>query len=200
MRALFSKKIRDNSKSLYSLAGFLLLIAMVVTILALLSAICLPSTLKDVKYNDVIKFLEKDATYKNPYQPGEFVCWDFAKRLQTDATESGIRCAVVTLAWAGSDRSHVINAFTTVDKGMIWVDATGSHSKNVAGHYQIQIPQVEGDKYLYVEIGGDPPEEVTLNSVAYNWHPEESDTYLSAKQLILSNEAVPTMAIPILEK
>jgi hypothetical protein len=61
----------------------------------------------------------------------------------------------------------------------------------VEGHYQIENPLVEGDKYLYVEIGGDPPEEVTLDSVTYDWHIAVSDALKDGSQLALLGRAIP---------
>jgi hypothetical protein len=119
MESLLNKKFGDNSRIRYSPGVTLTLLAVIVIVLGLLLAIPLPSTAKSVKYSDVIRFLNKDDTYRIPFQPGEFVCWDFAKRLQKDVIGSGIRCSVVTLAWGDSDRSHVINAFATTDKGLI---------------------------------------------------------------------------------
>ncbi len=126
-----------------------------------------PST--DLTYHQVLEFLKEDQTEKILYQPSEFVCWDFAELLQENAQKQGLRCAVVTLAWSGSPKSHVINAFETSDKGLIWVDVTGSHSKEVEGFDRIMEPKEAGDAYIYEETGGGSPLEVTLEKVSYSW-------------------------------
>ena len=124
---------------------------------------------KTVSYDDVMRFLAEDLTDQILYEPCKMVCWDFAEKLQQNARKAGIKCAVVTLAWEGSNRSHVINAFQTSDKGLIWIDVTGSHTPDVKGYDREIEPKTVGDTYLYEEIGGLPPIEVKLQKVSYDW-------------------------------
>jgi hypothetical protein len=135
----------------------------------LISLVTGSQPVQGLTYSEVVEFLEKDHTEKILYQPSVFVCWDFAELLQANAHQQGIRCAVVTLAWADSEKSHVINAFETVDHGLIWVDVTGSHSKEVEGYDRILEPKKAGDTYLYEETGGYSLE-VTLKKVTYSWN------------------------------
>ena len=64
------------------------------------------------------------------------VCADFAERLHNDAEMAGIRCAYVSIDLSGytdpnhlgipSDTGHALNAFQTIDRGLIYVDDTNS--------------------------------------------------------------------------
>jgi len=66
------------------------------------------------------------------------ICADFAERLHNDAEMAGIRCAYVSVSLSGyadpynydisSDTDHALNAFETTDRGLIYIDDTGSPS------------------------------------------------------------------------
>ncbi len=53
------------------------------------------------------------------------VCADFAERLHNDAEMAGIRCAYVSITLAGNT-GHACDAFQTTDRGLIYIDDTGS--------------------------------------------------------------------------
>lgn len=70
-------------------------------------------------------------------QPGApDICSDFAERLHNDAELAGIRCAFVALDVTGytdpshlgipADSGHACDAFQTTDRGLIYVDDTGT--------------------------------------------------------------------------
>jgi len=64
------------------------------------------------------------------------ICADFAERLHNNAEISGIRCAYVDVTLTGypdpyhygitSNTSHALNAFETTDRGLVYVDDTGT--------------------------------------------------------------------------
>ena len=69
------------------------------------------------------------------------VCTDFAQRLHNNAEMAGIRCAFVSVALDGITYNHALNAFETSDRGLIYIDDSGTDgSHNV-------------DKVVDVEIG-----------------------------------------------
>jgi hypothetical protein len=56
---------------------------------------------------------------------------DPAGRLQQNANKSGFRCAAIYLGWQdakGKNQFRILNAFETLDKGMIWVEPGRSAS------------------------------------------------------------------------
>jgi hypothetical protein len=64
------------------------------------------------------------------------ICADFAERLHNDAELAGIRCAYVSIDLSGypdpyhygisSNTGHALDAFQTVDRGLVYVDDTNS--------------------------------------------------------------------------
>ena len=87
---------------------------------------------KDVTYSEVISFVLEDETDKVEYNYSSFVCADFAEMLHNNAEAAGIKCAYVSVSATGiSDdgvpyEGHALNAFNTTDKGLIYIDSTGS--------------------------------------------------------------------------
>ena len=99
----------------------------------LLNATLKPS-LKNPTWEELKEFLGSDATDKLEYKPGEFDCTGFAITLRDHAWDLGFRCAFVEVEFADGS-GHNLNAFQTVDKGLIFIDC------------------VEGDTIAYVQIG-----------------------------------------------
>jgi hypothetical protein len=60
--------------------------------------------------------------------PEYFVCTDFANLLHDNAEAIGIRAAVVGVFFEGKDDGHVLNAFVTTDRGLVYIDCTGNES------------------------------------------------------------------------
>ncbi len=58
---------------------------------------------------------------KQPNPPR--ICADFAELLHNNAERAGIRCAFVSIEVGGS--GHTLNAFETIDRGLVYIDDTG---------------------------------------------------------------------------
>jgi hypothetical protein len=96
-------------------------------------------------WDELIAFLKADDTDRILYQEGKFVCADFAERLHNNAEKAGIRAAFVTIDIYGDANGHALNAFETTDKGLTYVDCTGS---------EVKLQELDSfDKIAYVEIG-----------------------------------------------
>ncbi len=122
-------------------------------------------------------FILADATDNNKYiedGPGAYVCADFAEDVHNNAEAAGIRAAWVSLAFESTEEGHALNAFETVDMGLIYIDCTNSGSMNGRGD------QVESwDAIAYIEKGekyGILPVEYVL-SIAYDYYRLEYDFY-----------------------
>ncbi len=76
-------------------------------------------------YDELLHFLLQDKTDKIPYS-SSFVCADYAVRVHNNAEKSGIKAAVVSIALQTNVENHALNAFDTVDKGLIFIDCTNS--------------------------------------------------------------------------
>lgn len=66
----------------------------------------------------------KDIIYGSTQPGAPRICADFAERLHNKAEMAGIRCAYVSVELSGV--GHALNAFQTTDRGLIYIDDTGS--------------------------------------------------------------------------
>lgn len=80
------------------------------------------SVYKKVYYNDVKEFLVTDKTDTLKYTSNKFDCKNFSSTLKEKANSQGMLCAVVILDYNTSASSHAINAFDTIDYGVIFVE------------------------------------------------------------------------------
>jgi len=81
-------------------------------------------TLKDPTYAEAVAFLAKDRTDENEYNEDSYVCSHFSGDVCNNAEAEGLRCAIVVLRHpsGGSGGNHVIIAFNTIDKGMVYFE------------------------------------------------------------------------------
>jgi hypothetical protein len=109
-------------------------------------------------------FLANDATDKIPYVDGSFTCGDFAQKLHDNAEKVGIRGGVVAIHFEKEGQlvertidfvfhkvtlyemvyPHAINCFYTTDKGLIYIDDTGTTNT-----------ECKYDAVGYIEVGKD---------------------------------------------
>jgi hypothetical protein len=73
-------------------------------------------------YRQLLTFIKKDKTDERRYTPGKYTCGDFAETVHNNAEKKGYKAGWVTIE--GID--HCCNAFQTSDKGMVYIDCTGS--------------------------------------------------------------------------
>jgi hypothetical protein len=100
---------------------------------------------EDPTWDELRTFLSDDGTDELTYDTSSFVCADFAEMLHNNAEEAGIRAAYISMTlqdYSGS-QPHALNAFNTTDRGLIYIDDTGT-----IGYYPCSA-----DKIVIVEIG-----------------------------------------------
>jgi hypothetical protein len=85
-------------------------------------------TARDPTWEELMHFLEEDDTDRILYQLDSFNCIDFAERLHNNAENRGIRAAYVSVSFQDRQNGHAINAFETVDKGLVFIDCTGAEN------------------------------------------------------------------------
>jgi len=110
------------------------------------------ASLRNPSWAQLKAFLLKDDTDKMKYIYPIVVCADFANKLQKNAQEAGWRCAVVSMNVTGyddpfnygipSNTGHACNAFETTDRGLVYIDCTGS-SDNIGPTHQDRIANIE---------------------------------------------------------
>lgn len=84
------------------------------------------SAASNVTWAQLRQFLLTDQTDGIPYNDSTFVCADYAERLHNNAEKAGIRAGYVVIEFASGTPGHAINAFNTTDRGLIYVDDTGT--------------------------------------------------------------------------
>ncbi len=83
-------------------------------------------TANNPTWNELLVFLYEDTTDKNLYVPDVYVCGGFAQDLHNNAEAMGIRAAFVVVHFYDENiDSHALNAFKTVDEGLVYIDDTG---------------------------------------------------------------------------
>ncbi|MCQ6963343.1 hypothetical protein [Methanolobus chelungpuianus] len=99
----------------------------------------------DPTWNELISFLKADDTDRVIYDENSSVSPDFAERLHNNAEKAGIRAAFVVVDFYDNDEVYALNAFKTTDKGLTYVDCTGS---------DVKLQELDSfDKIAYVEKG-----------------------------------------------
>jgi len=106
----------------------------------------------DPTWRQLLEFIASDDTDQQTYIKDVYMCGDFAETLHNNAEEQGIRAAWVGIHFADGTVGHALNAFNTVDRGIVFVDCTG-------GGFEVLTPSVEDsqsyDRIAYVMIGKD---------------------------------------------
>ena len=115
---------------------------------------------RDPTWEELMQFLKEDDTDRILYQLDSFNCIDFAERLHNNAESRGIRAAYVSVSFHDRQNGHAINAFETVDKGLVFVDCTGA--ENPLGELD------SNDKIAYIV----PDKEYGSVSIYYTDAPE----------------------------
>jgi len=89
----------------------------------------------DPTWDDLVDFLEEDATDQIEYDRDAFICGDFAEAVHNNAEAAGIKAAFVPIR-LNQEPGHAVNAFN-VDGTTVFIDV------------------INGDKVAYVEVGED---------------------------------------------
>jgi len=107
-------------------------------------------------WEELLQFITSDDTDKEPYIEDIYMCGDFAETLHNNAEQEGIRAAWVGIHFADDIIGHALNAFNTIDEGVVFVDCTGGGFDVVAPSFgDIQIHESDYDRIAYIEIGED---------------------------------------------
>jgi len=84
------------------------------------------SSAQDPTWQQLINFLNTDQTDRREYVLNEYVCSGFTEDIHNNAEAIGIRCAIVHVEFEDAVVTHVLNAFNTVDRGLVFIDCTGA--------------------------------------------------------------------------
>lgn len=100
----------------------------------------------DPTWQQLKAFLFADKTDQAQFLPGFCVCGGFAEKVHNNAEAAGIRAAWVAVEFEEGGMGHALNAFNTVDKGLVFVDCVGFLS-----FPEVELPRC--DKIAYVVAG-----------------------------------------------
>ncbi|NQT72031.1 MAG: hypothetical protein HQ553_04585 [Chloroflexi bacterium] len=100
---------------------------------------------KDVSWDVLRAFLMEDATNEETYSE-EVACGEFAEKVHNNAESEGIKSAIAVINLKSTE-PHALNAFNTIDKGLIYIDCTGPEREYEKAHSYLY------DKVAYVSIG-----------------------------------------------
>jgi len=119
----------------------------------------------DPTYAELVAFIEQDTTDANDYLVHPrigYVCADFAEDVHNNAEAAGIRVASVSIDFEGGGDGHALNAFDTVDMGLIYIDCTGQSSSDKLNFHLEETEEgftfiddnpSSWDAVAYVEVG-----------------------------------------------
>jgi len=111
-------------------------------------------------WNQLKDFLLEDETDRQRYDFNNLVCADFAEMLHNNAEKAGIRAAYVSAQlgpclYYPYGGGHAFNAFQTIDRGLIFIDCTGTTEP-----YGINADKIvevkEGQEYVPHSIFPEP--------------------------------------------
>lgn len=92
----------------------------------------------------LMEFIRTNPVNLATFQPGKFVCTEFGQALHNAAEAAGLRCGLVYVEFEKGE-NHVLNAFETTDKGIVYVDCTGTFAPGA--------PRAEFDTFGYLKVG-----------------------------------------------
>jgi len=100
------------------------------------------------------QFLWQDTTDQHLYNENSFVCADYAEMLHNNAEKAGIRAAFVSIDLSSSSSGHALNAFNTTDRGLIYIDDTGTERGGLNADKTVNL--ANGSAYIPISIFPNP--------------------------------------------
>jgi len=109
----------------------------------------------DPTWEQLVSFLLEDGTDEQIYLGGFRVCADFATQLHNNAEAAGIKAAFVSIELQDNPGGHALNAFQVVDKGLVYIDCTGTEIQPITFEEWLgnQETPLERDKVAYAAVG-----------------------------------------------
>lgn len=102
------------------------------------------ATAGDPTWAQLLDFLREDRSDENAYVPDVYDCHTSARHVHDNAERAGIRAALVHVTSASV--KHDFNAFKTTDRGLVFIDCTGTTEPE---------PRRSYDRIVDVKLGGD---------------------------------------------
>jgi len=106
----------------------------------------------NISWSQLKEFLQEDRTDNNPYVENIYMCGEFAEDLHDNAENSGIRAAFVAIQFEDESTPHALNAFVTTDRGLIFIDTTGSKEGTLRPQHMDRSVTINVGKRLYSNL------------------------------------------------
>jgi hypothetical protein len=138
-------------------------------------------TLKELK-----DFLYEDKTDEIVYVPGSRMCGYFAQTVHNNAEKAGIKAGVVIVSFQGESILHALNVFQTSDKGLVYIDCTGTRSSpGGIEEWLLKLVYPRGqDRMAYIAAGkpygtiplqdAESPQYSYFSGYSKNWSSDQS--------------------------
>jgi len=102
-------------------------------------------------------FIVNDPTDTYVYSE-DYSCGDFAEDVHNNAEAMGIKAGWVGIYFIGEDKGHACNVFQTTDRGLVYIDCTGSNPEGILTPVTfpddtLTYETTSWDKVAYVEVG-----------------------------------------------
>lgn len=121
----------------------------------------------DPTWQELMNFLVADKTDQEDYSLFSYPCGAFAEEVHNNAEAAGIKAAWVAISFEDDSEEHALNAFDTVDRGLVYIDCTGATqleklqlipvTRFVSGLGEITVLELDSpssyDKVAYVVVG-----------------------------------------------
>ena len=115
-------------------------------------------TINNPTYLEMKAFLAQDTTNNNEYVEGQYVCVDFAAKVNNDAEAENMRCGVVDIFYPDG-YGHTIVAFDTTDRGLIFIEP----------QFDQEVQLIVGRSYSKINNFTSAPRDDTIERYLISW-------------------------------
>ena len=102
----------------------------------------------NVSWSQLKSFLKEDRTDNYLYMENYYTCGNFAETMHNNAENSGIKAALVGIQFEDDSTAHALNAFVTTNRGLVFIDSTGTELWADRPQHMDCIVTVKVGKYL----------------------------------------------------
>lgn len=109
-------------------------------------------------YDELLAFIQTETTNEKLFIHTFFwgyICTDYAEDVHNNAEAAGIRAALVVIYFEEDEMGHALNAFETIDKGLVYIDCTSwdtvAYIEKGKEYGCIDLDEVYSTEYSYYE-------------------------------------------------
>lgn len=106
----------------------------------------------NASWSQLKDFLREDRTDNNLYIENYYTCGEFAETLHNNAENSGIKAAWVGIQFEDDSDAHALNAFVTTDRGLVYIDTTGTELGIDRPRHLDRVVTINVGKRLYPKL------------------------------------------------